>query len=41
LLDDLEQLDVASGEIHISGQLYDSLLTDAEESVEEKPEDEE
>jgi hypothetical protein len=41
LLEDLEELGVEPRRIRIPGQLYDSMVADAEESVEENPEDEE
>jgi hypothetical protein len=41
LLQELEEIGVQPKEIHIPGQLYDSLIADAEESTEENPEEEE
>ena len=41
LLDDLEEMGVEPKEVHIPGQLYDSMVADAEESIEEDPEEEE
>jgi hypothetical protein len=40
LLDDLAELDVPPEEIHIPGQLYDSLIADAEEAQDEDAEQE-
>ncbi|MBN2185939.1 MAG: hypothetical protein JW732_00585 [Dehalococcoidia bacterium] len=40
LLDDLEELGVEPQRIRIPGRLYDNMVADAEESIEENPEDE-
>ncbi|MFC1929882.1 hypothetical protein ACFLW6_03360 [Chloroflexota bacterium] len=40
LLDDLEELGVEPKQIRIPGQLYDNLVSDAEESGEENPDEE-
>jgi hypothetical protein len=40
LLEELAELDVAPEQIRIPGQLYDSLIADAEESTEQDTEDE-
>ena len=41
LLEDLEELDVAPEKVRIPGQLYDSMVADAEETIEENPAEEE
>ena len=41
LLDDLAELGVEPDRVRIPGQLRDSMVADAEESVEENPEEEE
>ena len=41
LLDDLEDLGVEPKKIRIPGQLYDNLVSDAEYSSEENPEENE
>ena len=41
LLDDLEEIGVERDKVRIPGQLFDSLVADAEESIEENPEEEE
>jgi len=41
LLEDLEELGVEPTRVRIPGQLYDSMVADAEESTEENPEEEE
>ena len=41
LLVDLEELGVEPDIVRIPGQLYDSMVADAEESIEESPEEEE
>ena len=39
LLEDLEELGVEPNRVRIPGQLYDSMVSDAEESIEENPEE--
>ena len=39
LLEELAELDVAPEEVRSPGQLYDSLIADAEESIAEEPEE--
>ena len=41
LLDDLEELGVEPSTVRIPGQLYDSMVADAEESIEENPAEDE
>jgi len=41
LLEELEELGVESDRVCIQGQLYDSMVADAEESIEENLEEEE
>ena len=41
LLEELEELGVEPRRIRIPGQLYDSMVADAEEFSEQNPEDEE
>ena len=41
LLDDLEELGIEANKVRIPGQLYDSMVADAEESIEENPAEEE
>jgi len=41
LLEELKELDIPPEEVRIPGQLYDSLIADAEESSEENPEEDE
>ena len=41
LLDDLEELGVEPNQVRIPGQLYDSMVADAEESIEENPAEDE
>jgi hypothetical protein len=41
LPDDPEELGVEPDAVRIPGQLYDSMVADAEESVEENPEEDE
>ena len=41
LLDELKDLGVEPKQIRIPGQLYDSMVSDAEEIIEENPEDRE
>ncbi|MFC1998136.1 hypothetical protein ACFLVR_00645 [Chloroflexota bacterium] len=41
LLDELRDMDVEPDTIRIPGQLYDDMVADAEESIEENPVDEE
>ncbi|MFC1910351.1 hypothetical protein ACFLXC_03525 [Chloroflexota bacterium] len=41
LLEELQKLGVKPANIRIPGQLYGNLVADAEESIEENPEDEE
>ena len=41
LLEELEELGVEPRKIRIPGQFYDNIVTDAEESSEENPDDEE
>ena len=41
LLDDLEEIGVEPDRVRIPGQLYDSMVADAEETIEENPEGEE
>jgi len=41
LLEELEELGVEPSCIRIPGQLYDNMVADAEESIEENPEEEE
>jgi len=41
LLDDLEEIGVEPNAVHIPGQLYDNMVADAEESIEQNPEEEE
>ena len=40
LLEDLQKLDVPPDDVRLPGTLYDSLIADAEESIEENPEEE-
>ncbi|MFC1971639.1 hypothetical protein ACFLV0_06955 [Chloroflexota bacterium] len=40
LLEELEDLGVEPKQIRIPGQLYDNLVSDAEESSEENPDEE-
>ena len=41
LLEELEELGVEPNTVRIPGQLYDSLISDAEESIEENPAEDE
>lgn len=41
LLEELKELDIAPEEIRIPGQLYDSLIADAEEAQDEDAQEEE
>ena len=41
LLDDLEEIGVEPDRVRIPGQLYDNMVADAEESIEENPAEEE
>ncbi len=41
LLEDLEELGVEPTRVRIPGQLYDNMVADAEESIEENPAEEE
>ena len=41
LLDDLEGLGVEPDRVRIPGQLYDSMVADAEESIQENPTEDE
>ena len=41
LLDDFEEINVEPNWVDILGQFYDNMIADAEESIEEKPEEEE
>ena len=41
LLDDLEEIGVEPNTVRIPGQLYDSMVADAEDSIEENPTEEE
>ena len=41
LLEDLEEIGVEPNTVRILGQLYDSMVADAEESIEENPAEEE
>ena len=41
LLDDLEELGVEPNTVRIPGQLYDSMVADAEESIEANPTEDE
>ena len=41
LLDDLEELGVEPNTVRIPGQPYDSMVADAEESIEENPAEDE
>ncbi len=41
LLEDLEEIGVEPTRVRIPGQLYDSMVADAEESTEENPAEEE
>ena len=41
LLEDLEELGVEPNTVRIPGQLYDSMVADAEESIEEEAQEEE
>ncbi len=41
LLEELQELGIDPKHIRIPGQLYDNLVADAEESIEENPEEEE
>jgi len=41
LLDDLEELGVEPNTVRIPGQLYDNMVADAEESIEENPTEDE
>ena len=41
LLDDLEELGVEPNRVRIPGQLYGNMVANAEESIEENPEEEE
>ena len=41
LLDDLDEIGIEPNKVHIPGQLYDSMVADAEESVEENPAEDE
>ena len=41
LLEDLEEMGVELNRVRIPGQLYDSMVADAEESIEENPEEDE
>ena len=40
LLEELKELDIPPEEVRIPGQLYDSLIADAEESTEDESEEE-
>jgi hypothetical protein len=39
LLDDLDEIGVEPDKVRIPGQLYDNMVADAEESIEENPEE--
>ena len=39
LLEDLEEIGVEPQRVRIPGQLYDSMVADSEESIEENPEE--
>ena len=41
LLEDLEEIGVEPNRVRIPGQLYDSMVADAEESIEEHPAEDE
>ena len=41
LLEDLEEIGVEPDRVRIPGQLYDSMVADAEESIEENPAEDE
>ena len=41
LLDDLEEIGVEPDRVRIPGQLYDNMVADAEETIEQNPEEEE
>ena len=41
LLEELQDLGVEPDKVRIPGQLYDSMVTDAEETVQENPEEDE
>ena len=41
LLEELEELGVEPKRVRIPGRLYDDMLADAEDAIEENPEDEE
>ena len=41
LLEDLEEMGVGPNTVRIPGQLYDSMVADAEESIEQNPEEDE
>ena len=41
LLEDLEEMGVEPNTVRIPGQLYDSMVADAEESIEANPAEEE
>jgi hypothetical protein len=38
-LDDLENIGTNPNQVHIPAQLYDDMLADAEESIQENPEE--
>ena len=41
LLEELEELGIEPRRIRIPGQLYDNMVADAEESIEDNPEEDE
>ena len=41
LLEDLEELGIEPKKIRIPGQLYDNMVADAEEPIDENPEEDE
>ena len=41
LLEELEEMGVEPNRVRIPGQLYDNMVADAEESIEENPEEDE
>ena len=39
ILDDLEELGIEPNRVRISGQLYNNMVADAEESIKQNPEE--